>query len=255
MFHDLDIKTSFSYGWGSPQEAAGILVQKGLKVISFADLYSVDQNLDVAFLPPDVRYVSGSEWYLKCTEGGVERVDLIFLDFDMTPELRVWVKREVTRVTYKWKTMPAELTREDSWKFKSTFGEKLADLNFRRSYFGTLPLLEQTIKAFKERGARFILSGIPFVSDFATKCKLIRYLKELGLMGIVVFKNSDMYVDAEREIQEGLDICKSAGLLPIVGSGIWRDYDSRLVDFEVASGAFDFLTRQIVEQMDADYCK
>lgn len=248
-YHDLNIKTDFSYGTLSPQEVVNKMREIGVGVLALADLFKIEQINSIK-IPDGMRVFSGSEWFTKCDFEGVERVDLIFLDFEVTEHLKVWVKREMKRMDFKKRAMPAYVDYDDHWRCKEEFGEMIKDEKLRRTYFGTLPLTDLVLKKFTNSGAKFILSDIPFAKDFATKCKIIKRLKDLGLMGVIVFRNEDAYIDTEKEIQEMLDLCRYADIVPIVGSGCYKDYEKRNIAMEMAEGAFTFLTKSLLETID-----
>lgn len=253
--HDLDIKTRSSYGSSYPEKIIETLKLKGVSLIAFSDLFSVEQNFFAPsshFLHPSgVKLVTGSEWYTKCDIEGVERVDLLFIGFRQTPKLEAWVRRENKRIELKKKALPKDIDYADSWRCKNAFGQMIADQNLRRSYFGTLPIMEQVIDSFRRVGGKVFLSGVPFTKEFSVQCRLVKYLKGLGLEGAVVFKDENQYEDTEAEISRMLDLCKYADIMPIVGSGVCSNYESRIVAMEsVATEAFGFLTKQLVEKLD-----
>jgi len=251
MLHDFDVKSDRSYGTGSRVEIALELRAQGVNSFAFTDLFTISDTVDTPGFK-DSRVYTGSEWYVKCNSFGVERIDLVFLNYKPTDLFKAWSRREIIRMESKWEHagLSAKASLSDSFRDKSNFGRVLVEQGLRRAYFGALPILEQVVTEFQKVGAQFILSGIPFVGDFSYKCKIVRYLKTLGLMGMIVFKSENDYGDMGKEIQESLDLCVYAGILPIVGSGVCRDYDSRRVACGSAVRAFDHLTRQIIEKLD-----
>lgn len=246
MTHDLGLKTHHSYGHGDPVSVADVMRAKGLNLIAFSDLFSIEQNDSIKFID-GINVVTGSEWHCKCDVLGIERVDLLFVGFKMTDELRTWVGREKKRIEFKRKAFPEDIQIAESWLAPRSFGERIRDRNLRRTYFGSLPDVKAVMSAFGKAGAFAILSDVPFSSDFGVKCHIIKELQGKSLKGLVSFRNEDDYQDAENEIDQSLQICRFANLLPIVSSGLYRDYESRVVSVEMARGAFDYLTRQLYE--------
>ena len=247
--HDFGLKTSFSYGESRPAAVAEVMKSRGLHVIGFSDLFSIDQN-DQLGLIEGVDVVTASEWHCKCEWEGVERVDLVFVGFEMTSELRTWVMLERRRIAFKEELMSKVVDFSGSYLYPIRFGEIIKERNLRRTYFGTLPDIEQTLSHFKDAGATVILSGIPFSTELLYRWRIVKRLVDSwGMKALVVFKNEDRYIDPELEIEDSLKLCQSAGLMPVVCSGLYKNYGNRVVAMEMAKGAFDFLTRAICEEV------
>jgi hypothetical protein len=251
MLHDFDVKSDRSYGTGTRTEIVQQLRSQGVTSLAFTDLFTISDIEDYPSFKGS-RIYTGSEWYVKCDSFGVERIDLVFLNYTPTNLFKAWSRREIIRMGSKWEHagLSVKASLSDSFMAKSNFGRELSEKGLRRAYFGALPILEQVVTEFQKVGAHFILSGIPFVGDFSYKCKIVRYLKTLGLMGLIVFKSESEYDDLEKEIQESIDLCIYAGILPIVGSGVHDEYNLRKVACGTALRAFDNLTRQIIEKLD-----
>lgn len=249
--HDLNIKTKISYGTGKPATILRTMHRLGIKTVSFADTFKLEQNDVEDFLPDDMTYINGTEWFTRLSGRGFGRVDLIFSDFHVDKSLKSWTKREMQLMAYKWDTrMPNTMKMRESWEHRYKFALKIRTGSLRRAYFGTLPPTEMVIKKFVDVGGRVFLADLPFTESYATKCRIVKRLKELGLAGIITFKNRDKYIDPETEIQSSLGLCKFAGVIPVVGSGIHERYASRDVVYENASTAFEFLTEQLMEELN-----
>lgn len=249
--HDINIKTTVSYGTEKPANVLRIMHRLGVKTVSFADTFKLEQNDVADFLPDDMTYINGTEWFTKLQGRGFGRVDLVFSDFHIDTTLKSWVNREMKLMAYKWENrMPANINRKLAWEHKYKFALKIKAGGLRRAYFDTLPSTEVAIKRFTAAGGKVFLSDLPFTESYATKCRIVKRLTEFGLSGIIVFKNRDKYVDPEAEIQSSLDLCKYAGVIPVVGSGLCSQYDDREVVYEGATSAFNYLTEQLMEELN-----
>jgi predicted metal-dependent phosphoesterase TrpH len=253
MLHDLNVKTNFSYGTQSPEQTLHMFHVMGVDTLSFTDAFSIGQNLavqDMGNIPHGMNYLNGSEWFTRLDGRGFGRVDLLFVGFDITDALRAWVFRELKLITYKWdKGMPSNMNLEQSWTNKYEFARLVAIRGLKRAYFDTLPATENVIKKFVRAGGKIFLSDLPFTNNFGTKCRIVKQLKELGLSGMVVFKDKSKYLDPETEIQQSLDLCRYADLMPVVGSGICSDYSKRSVVYEEAKKSFAYLTKQLLQMV------
>lgn len=248
--HDINIKTTKSYGTRTPATILQTMHRIGVKTVSFADAFRLDQNDVEDVLPDDMVYINGTEWFTKLR--GFGRVDLIFSDFYIDDSLRAWVARETKLMEYKWtRKMPTTIDRALAWQHKYRFALQMKAGGLTQAYFNTLPPIEAVIERFVAAGGRVFLSDLPFTDLFNTKCRIVKRLREFGLSGIIVFKNKDKYIDAETEVQSALDLCKYAGVIPVVGSGICSRYDKREVVYEDATSAFDYLTEQLMEVLDS----
>lgn len=248
--HDLNIKTNESYGTEAPATILRIMSQKGIKTVSFTDAFMLKQNEVDDFLPDDITYITGTEWFTRLGGRGFGRVDLVFSDFYIDDSLTAWVKRELKLMTYKWKKMPVNIKMSDSWVHKYRFARAIVTKGLRRTYFDTLPSTEVVIKRFVASGGKVFLSDLPFTNSYSTKCRIVKRLQEFGLSGVITFKNRDKYIDPETEIQSSLDLCKYAGVIPVVGSGLCSQYDDREVVYEGATAAFHFLTEALMEVLN-----
>lgn len=260
--HDLGLKTSFSYGTESPAKILQRMSKLGITTVSFTDAFELEQNSypEIAGVPAGMSYLNGSEWFTRLDGRGFGRVDLLFVGFDLTDPLKAWVARERKLMTYKWQSMPVTMGMDKSWRNKYEFARLVSVRGLKRTYFDTLPPTEVVIERFVAAGGHVFLSDLPFTNSFSAKCRIVRRLKELGLAGIVVFKNHDKYLDAESEIQQTLDLCKHADVIPVVGSGISSNYGSRSVVYENATEAFTYLTRQLKQRLNSEvtsgnYCQ
>ena len=248
MSHDLNIKTHYSSGAESPEVVWRTLRDMGDRVVSFTDAFSLNHNRRVsAPVAPNVRYLNGTEWFTRLGGRGFGRVDLLFVNFALTDGLDAWADRELALMHHKWKkTIPTGMALSQSWQNKYEFARLVQVRNLKRAYFDTLPSTEVVMRRFLDSGGRVFLSDMPFTTGFSVKCRMVKQLRDMGLSGIVVFKDETKYLDAAAEIQQSLDLCKYSDLLPVVGSGITHNYRARAVVYREAQGAFDYMTNQLL---------
>jgi hypothetical protein len=249
--HDLNIKTSYSCGTKDPAAVLRYASLLGDRVVSFADAFSLGQNRLDKSEYPGLRYLNGTEWFSRLGGRGFGRVDLLFVGFEMTDQLIAWTSRELRLMRHKWESLPSDMPMERSWENKFEFARLVMVRNLKRAYFDTLPSTEIVMRHFIDAGGKVFLSDMPFTNTFSSKCRMVKQLRDMGLSGIVVFKDESKYLDPATEIQQSLDLCKYSGLLPVIGSGTSQDYFARSIVYGDARGAFDFMTDQLLKLFSA----
>lgn len=247
MSHDLNLKTSYSSGTESPEHVLRAMSRLGDRAVSFTDAFQLGQNnIDVSLFPR-LRYLNGTEWFTRLGGRGFGRVDLLFIDFAITERLVSWADREMLLMRHKWANLPMDMPMTNSWQNKYEFARLVTLRNLKRRYFDTLPATEMVMRRFVDAGGKVFLSDMPFTNNFSAKCRMVKQLRDMGLSGIVVFKDESKYLDPAVEIQQSLDLCKHSGLLPVIGSGVTHNYYSRSVVYQSAHGAFNYMTDQLLK--------
>jgi len=216
------------------------------KAFSFTDLFSISHNVYIPFVSTTkCQYINGSEFY--CNIDG-QRVDLLFVGFDVTDDLVRWGNNANKVRTAYQKELSEIPDFQDSWIRPAEF-QKHVTKEMLREYVKTLPDYRLTIKEFQKAGASVILNRVPFAESWNDKLKAVKRVGDLGCMGIVVFRDVSNYEDESEEVGDAIDFCGMLKALPIVASGIYADYETWSIFGAEATDTFDWLTDKVTSRL------
>jgi len=177
-----------------------------------------------------------------------QRVDLLFVGFDVTDDLVRWGNNANKVRTAYQKEMSGIPDFQDSWIRPDRFQKHLSK-EMLREYVKTLPDYKLTIKEFQKAGASVILNRIPFAESWNDKLKAVKRIGDLDCMGVVVFRDVSNYEDENEEVGDAIDFCGMLKALPIVASGIHSDYETWSIFGSEAQDSFNWLGDKVLNRL------